>query len=56
MLILAALILGALFGWRRAKLRGGDRLDGLHYAAIHAILFALAIFVVILVLQKTGVI
>ena len=27
--------LGALLGWRRAAVRGGDRLDKIHYAAIH---------------------
>jgi hypothetical protein len=41
MLVLAAFVLGALFGWRRAVRRGGDRLDQLQYSAVHAILFAL---------------
>ncbi|WP_424932567.1 apolipoprotein acyltransferase [Amaricoccus macauensis] len=56
MLILIAFILGAFFGWRRAKRRGGDRFDGLQYAAVHAILFALLTMAAIVVLQRLGVI
>jgi hypothetical protein len=41
MLIVVALILGALIGWQRAGRRGGDRLDRLQYAAAHAIAFGL---------------
>lgn len=39
---LIGLLLGAVFGWRRARRRGGDRLDKLQYAAGHAIAFAIA--------------
>ena len=42
MLLPLAFALGALFGWRRAVARGGDRLDKLQYAAVHGILFTLA--------------
>ncbi|MEM8572485.1 MAG: apolipoprotein acyltransferase [Pseudomonadota bacterium] len=56
MLILIAAILGGWFGWRRAKTRGGDRYDGLQYAAVHAILFALLTMAGIVVLQRMGVI
>ncbi|HVH03409.1 MAG TPA: apolipoprotein acyltransferase [Amaricoccus sp.] len=41
MLLPLAFALGALFGWRRAAARGGDRLDKLQYGAAHGILFAL---------------
>lgn len=40
MIFFAALLLGALVGWFRAAQRGGNRLDKLQYAAVHAILFA----------------
>lgn len=36
-----ALILGAVFGWRRAAQRGGNRLDKLQYAAAHGLAFML---------------
>jgi hypothetical protein len=53
-LILIAFLLGALIGWRRAKRRGGDRFDGLQYAAVHGILFALLALVAIVILQRLG--
>jgi hypothetical protein len=53
-LILIAFLLGALFGWRRATLKGGDRFDRLQYAAVHAIIFALLTFAVIVALQRMG--
>jgi prolipoprotein diacylglyceryltransferase len=41
MLLLVAFLLGAAFGWHRARRRGGDRLDQAQYAAVHGILFVL---------------
>ena len=48
LLLLAIACLGAYVGWTRAARAGGDRLDRLQYAAVHAIFFALIGFVVIL--------
>lgn len=53
-LVLAALVLGALIGGWRAKRRGGKALDVLQYAAAHAIpLMILALFVTIY-LDRSG--
>ncbi len=41
MVLVLVFALGALFGWRRAVRRGGDRLDQLQYGAVHGILFVL---------------
>ncbi|WP_195759828.1 hypothetical protein [Paracoccus sp. S-4012] len=50
MIVLAALILGAVLGWRRAAAIGGNTKDRVQYAAVHAILFALlGMFATILV-------
>ncbi len=47
MLLLVALgCVGVYVGWTRAARAGGDRLDRLQYAAVHAILFTLVGFVV----------
>ena len=47
-LVLTALVIGALIGAWRAKRRGGKVLDMLQYAAAHAIpLMILALFVTI---------
>jgi len=54
-LIVIAFILGALFGWRKARLRGGDRLDRLQYSAVHGILFALVTLALVVMLQRLGV-
>jgi hypothetical protein len=56
MLLPIAFVLGALFGWRRAVRRGGDRLDRLQYAAVHGILFTLIALTTAIVLQRAGVI
>ncbi|WP_194269246.1 hypothetical protein [Tritonibacter litoralis] len=42
MLVISALLIGAVFGALRAKKRGGNRLDMLQYAAVHMIIFGLA--------------
>lgn len=41
MITLIALVLGAAFGAFRAKSRGGNTQDLLHYAAVHAMIFGL---------------
>lgn len=43
---------GFAFGWSRAKRRGGDRWDKVHYATIHAIALGLAAFALIILLQR----
>lgn len=42
-------VLGAVFGWFRAERRGGDRLDKIHYAAIHGIILTLAVALVVII-------
>ena len=54
MLLPLAFALGALFGWRRAVARGGDRLDRLQYAAVHGILFLLVTLVATLAAERFG--
>lgn len=54
MLLPLAFLLGAFFGWRRARVRGGDRLDCLQYAAVHGILFALLALLALIVAQRFG--
>jgi hypothetical protein len=39
MIVIAGLVIGALFGWVRAARRGGNNLDKLQYAGVHAIIF-----------------
>ena len=55
MLIAAAFVFGALLGWQRARRRGGDRLDQLQFAAVHAIALTLAAVVLVVVLGRLGV-
>lgn len=52
MLILLAIALGAFVGWRRAVARGGDRLDKLHYAAVHAIALGLVVAIALVVIGR----
>lgn len=54
MLLAVAFALGAVFGWYRARRRGGDRLDKLQYAAAHGILFTLVMLAVILIASRFG--
>jgi hypothetical protein len=54
MLLPLAFVLGALFGWRRATARGGDRLDKLQYAAVHGILFTLVTLVATIAARRFG--
>lgn len=41
MVIIAALIIGALLGWRRAVALGGGPKDIAQYVMVHALIFAL---------------
>ncbi|HVH03542.1 MAG TPA: hypothetical protein VM891_11455 [Amaricoccus sp.] len=54
MLLPLAFALGAVLGWRRAAVRGGDRLDKLQYAAAHGILFVLVALVATLAAARLG--
>lgn len=40
MIILAAIVIGALIGWRRAAALKGDRKDQMQYAMAYAMAFA----------------
>ncbi|MDT1063269.1 hypothetical protein RM190_15440 [Paracoccus sp. CPCC 101403] len=54
MIVIAALILGALIGWWRASRLGGTRPDKFQYAAAHALGFAvIGIFLTVLVSRMT---
>ena len=52
MIVLAAALIGAIVGARRAKARGGTRADMVQYGAAHAIAFALAGMVATLVVDR----
>ncbi|MGH1425290.1 MAG: hypothetical protein ACRBBU_11220 [Pseudooceanicola sp.] len=52
MFVFVGAILGALFGANRARNRGGKRADILQYAAVHAMIFALAGLLVTLILHR----
>ncbi|SEW18623.1 hypothetical protein SAMN05444851_1964 [Aliiroseovarius sediminilitoris] len=50
MLVIAALLLGALIGGLRARKRGGNRMDIAQYATVYAIAFGLiALFASIII-------
>lgn len=53
MIVLAALILGAFLGWRRAAAIGGNTKDRSWYAGVFAILFALLGLFVTVILERT---
>ncbi len=40
MIVLAALLIGALLGWRRANTLRGDRKDKMQFAAAYALAFS----------------
>lgn len=40
MILIAALVIGALLGWRRASALSGNRKDRMQYAAAYALAFA----------------
>ena len=50
MIVIVAIVLGALLGDLRARRAQGNRKDRLQYAAVHALVFAIvALFVTILI-------
>ncbi|MDO5622404.1 MAG: hypothetical protein Q4G24_13140 [Paracoccus sp. (in: a-proteobacteria)] len=52
MLVIAALLLGAVFGWLRAGRLGGNRKDRAQYAMVHALICGLvALFATIFLLR-----
>ncbi|MBU2958429.1 hypothetical protein Q4511_06595 [Paracoccus sp. 1_MG-2023] len=40
MIVIAAIVIGAALGWRRAGKLGGNTRDRIQYAAVHAIVLA----------------
>lgn len=52
LIILAAFLIGALLGWRRATALGGNTKDKLQYAAVFGILFMLVGLIVTVVLAR----
>lgn len=52
MIVIAALILGALIGWRRGAAIGGNAKDRTWYAGVFGILFALAGLILTIVLER----
>lgn len=52
MVIPAALIIGALFGWFRAHKRGLQPLDKLQYAAVHGILLTMLAILGLMILDN----
>lgn len=54
MIVIAGMVLGALWGAFRAGKRGGNRLDIAQYAAVHAIIFGLAGLMVTITLARMG--
>lgn len=52
MIVIIALIAGAVFGGLRAKRRQGKTADILQYAVVHAILFALVGLFLTLILER----
>ena len=47
-------VLAAVFGWVRAGRRGGDRLDQVHYAAVHGVIFTLAVALIVVIGAALG--
>jgi len=45
MLVTIAFVLGFATGWYRAKKMGGNRMDCVQYAVVHALAFTLAVLV-----------
>lgn len=52
MIVLAATLIGALLGLRRAAKLGGNRLDKLQYATGFALAFALVALFITIALEK----
>ena len=54
MILIAALVIGALLGWTRASKLGGNRKDKLQYAVAHALAFsAIGLILTILIDRMT---
>lgn len=53
MIMIAALIIGALIGWRRAKAMGGNGKDIAQYAAVHGLIFLLVGVIVTVLLARS---
>lgn len=50
MIVIAALVIGGVLGYRNAAKRGGNRLDKLQYTVIYGLAFALVgIFVTVFI-------
>lgn len=52
MIVLAAIITGALLGWRRAAALGGDRRDRAQYAAGYAMALAVVGLLLTVILDR----
>ena len=52
MIVIAGVILGAIFGALTAKRRKGNGADMAQYGAVYAILFGLAAFILTIVIEK----
>ncbi|TNF18855.1 MAG: apolipoprotein acyltransferase [Rhodobacteraceae bacterium] len=52
MLVLIAAVIGGIIGGMTAKRRGGQRLDIVQYVGIYALAFALAGFVLTLIVHR----
>jgi hypothetical protein len=45
MLVTAAFVLGFIIGWLRAKKMGGNRMDSIQYALVHALALTMAVLI-----------
>lgn len=52
MIFFPAIIAGFVIGWIRASRRGGNRLDRLQYAGVHAIIFAILGLFATIIIQR----
>lgn len=52
MIVIAALIFGALLGYRRAATRGGNGFDRAQYAAVHAIVMGLLGLIITIAINR----
>ena len=52
MILIAALLLGAFLGWRRAASLGGNRKDQAQYAAAFALAFAVVALFLTIALER----
>jgi hypothetical protein len=52
MIVIAALIFGALLGYRRAATRGGNGFDRAQYTVVHAIALGLVGLIVTIIIDR----